>query len=140
MQVTVAFNHFGQGLVQRMPRCRWGFIMSSTMIILIGRCTPLVAACTLPSSGQGNRFIAPHNAAAKEVTKRDYATQDTWKHWTWRSEGDLMMNGAFFVPSGSPLQKRYGRHDMIKAKPGTYASRLTPLLLAHLTAEPEKPC
>ena len=25
MQVTVAFNHFGRGLVQRMPRCRWGF-------------------------------------------------------------------------------------------------------------------
>lgn len=25
MQVTVAFNHFGQGLVQRMPRVRWGF-------------------------------------------------------------------------------------------------------------------
>ncbi|KAF0917187.1 hypothetical protein E2562_016978 [Oryza meyeriana var. granulata] len=25
MQVTVVFNHFGWGLVQRMPRCRWGF-------------------------------------------------------------------------------------------------------------------
>ncbi|PIA27963.1 hypothetical protein AQUCO_07400067v1 [Aquilegia coerulea] len=26
MQITVAFNHFGKGLVQRMPRCRWGFV------------------------------------------------------------------------------------------------------------------
>nr|QNI23761.1 AP2/ERF transcription factor [Camptotheca acuminata] len=26
MQITVAFNHFGQGLTQRMPRCRWGFV------------------------------------------------------------------------------------------------------------------
>ncbi|CAO2829047.1 unnamed protein product [Amaranthus hypochondriacus] len=26
MQVTVAFNHFGKGLVQRMPRARYGFI------------------------------------------------------------------------------------------------------------------
>ncbi|MBA0733652.1 hypothetical protein Gogos_017639, partial [Gossypium gossypioides] len=25
MQVTLAFNHFGKELLQRMPRCRWGF-------------------------------------------------------------------------------------------------------------------
>ncbi|WOL07748.1 hypothetical protein Cni_G16495 [Canna indica] len=25
MQVSVAYNHFRCGLVQRMPRCRWGF-------------------------------------------------------------------------------------------------------------------
>ncbi|CAN1312819.1 Probable pectate lyase 5, partial [Linum perenne] len=25
MQVTIAFNHFGEGLVQRMPRCRHGY-------------------------------------------------------------------------------------------------------------------
>ncbi|KAL9994610.1 putative pectate lyase [Helianthus debilis subsp. tardiflorus] len=23
MQVTVAFDHFGKGLVERMPRCHW---------------------------------------------------------------------------------------------------------------------
>ncbi|KAK8945939.1 hypothetical protein KSP40_PGU022008 [Platanthera guangdongensis] len=32
MQVTVAFNHFGRGLVQRMPRCRWGFVQSSRAV------------------------------------------------------------------------------------------------------------
>ena len=26
MQVTIAFNHFGVALVQRMPRCRRGYI------------------------------------------------------------------------------------------------------------------
>lgn len=26
MQITVAFNHFGKRMIQRMPRCRWGFI------------------------------------------------------------------------------------------------------------------
>ncbi|KAK8522939.1 hypothetical protein V6N12_056631 [Hibiscus sabdariffa] len=26
MQITVALNHFGKGLVERMPRCRFGFI------------------------------------------------------------------------------------------------------------------
>ncbi|GAB2289603.1 hypothetical protein Dimus_023912 [Dionaea muscipula] len=26
MQITVAFNHFYEGLIQRMPRCRFGFV------------------------------------------------------------------------------------------------------------------
>ncbi|MBA0739453.1 hypothetical protein Gogos_012724, partial [Gossypium gossypioides] len=26
IQVTLAFKHFGKELIQRMPRCRWGFI------------------------------------------------------------------------------------------------------------------
>ena len=37
-----------------------------------------------------------------------------------------MMNGAFFVQSGSPKGNRpFGRRDMIKAKPGTFVTRLT---------------
>ncbi|CAM8909825.1 unnamed protein product [Rhodiola kirilowii] len=139
MQATVAFNHFGQGLVQRMPRCRWGFVhvvnndYTHWQMYAIGGSThPTIIS-------QGNRFIAPNNGLAKQVTHRDYATEDTWKHWTWRSEGDLMMNGAIFVQSGSPLQKKYGRHDMIKARPGTYANRLTRFAGA-LNCTPRKPC
>lgn len=61
-----------------------------------------------------------------KVTKRDYAPQSEWSKWQWRSEGDMMMNGAFFVQSGQPLNKsRFTRHDMIKFKPGTFVTRLT---------------
>lgn len=60
------------------------------------------------------------------MTKRDYAPESEWKSWTWRSKGDLMMNGAFFVQSGNPKKsKPFGRLDMIKAKPGTFVTRLT---------------
>ncbi|PON95893.1 Pectate lyase [Trema orientale] len=126
MQVTVAFNHFGRGLVQRMPRCRWGFFhvvnndYTHWLMYAIGGSThPTIIS-------QGNRFIAPPNNAAKEVTKRDYAAEWEWKKWTWRSEGDLMMNGAFFVQSGNPSNKRsFSRRDMIKAKPGSFVTRLT---------------
>ncbi|KAK1353028.1 hypothetical protein POM88_052866 [Heracleum sosnowskyi] len=45
MQVTIAYNHFGEGLIQRMPRCRHGYF-------------------------HGNRYLAPNNPFAKEVTKR----------------------------------------------------------------------
>ncbi|XP_062104758.1 pectate lyase-like [Humulus lupulus] len=126
MQVTVAFNHFGRGLVQRMPRCRWGFfhVVNNDythwlMYAIGGSSHPTIIS-------EGNRFIAPPNTAAKQVTKRDYAGESEWKTWTWRSEGDLMMNGAFFIQSGNPSKRRpFGRRDMIKAKPGTFVTRLT---------------
>lgn len=67
MQITVAFNHFGKGLVQRMPRCRWGFIHVVNndythwlMYAIGGSSHPTIIS-------QGNRFIAPPNHAAKEV-------------------------------------------------------------------------
>lgn len=67
MQITVAFNHFGRGLVQRMPRCRWGFfhVVNNDythwlMYAIGGSQHPTIIS-------QGNRFIAPPSLAAKEV-------------------------------------------------------------------------
>lgn len=67
MQVTLAFNHFGQGLVQRMPRCRWGFVHVVNndythwlMYAIGGSQRPTILS-------QGNRFIAPPDANCKEV-------------------------------------------------------------------------
>lgn len=37
-----------------------------------------------------------------QVTKREYAGKEIWKDWNWISEGDLFVNGAFFVASGDP--------------------------------------
>ncbi|KAF3444755.1 hypothetical protein FNV43_RR14448 [Rhamnella rubrinervis] len=140
MQVTVAFNHFGKGLVQRMPRCRWGFVHVVNndythwlMYAIGGSSHPTIIS-------QGNRFIAPPNPAAKEVTKRDYASEAEWKKWTWRSEGDLMMNGAFFVQSGNSRGRRpRGKSNMIKAKPGSFVRRLT-RFSGTLECVPKKPC
>ncbi|XP_057417419.1 probable pectate lyase P59 [Lotus japonicus] len=135
-QITVAFNHFGQGLVQRMPRCRWGFfhVVNNDythwlMYAIGGSSHPTIIS-------QGNRFIAPQNSAAKEVTKRDYAPESVWKSWNWRSEGDLMMNGAFFVESGSKVANI--KTDIV-AKPGTFAASLTRFAGA-LKCVVNKPC
>ncbi|XP_022137626.1 pectate lyase-like isoform X2 [Momordica charantia] len=124
MQVTLAFNHFGKGLVQRMPRCRWGFVHVVNndythwlMYAIGGSHNPTIIS-------QGNRFIAPPDPNCKEVTKRAYASESEWKSWNWRSEGDLMMNGAFFIESGSPIRK-YSKKDVITAKPGSFVTRLT---------------
>ncbi|KAK4780900.1 hypothetical protein SAY87_017006 [Trapa incisa] len=63
-------------------------------------------------------------AVFDEVTKRDYTPESVWKSWNWRSDGDLLLNGAFFVQSGSPYT-RMNKKDVIKAKPGSFVPRLT---------------
>lgn len=122
MQITVAFNHFGKGLIQRMPRCRWGFFhivnndYTHWLMYAIGGSThPTILS-------QGNRFIAPPNPNAKEVTKRDYSPESVWKNWNWISENDLMMNGAFFKQSGKKVTMP---NDDIQAKHGKFAAELT---------------
>ncbi|KAK3026628.1 hypothetical protein RJ639_040655 [Escallonia herrerae] len=129
MQATVAFNRFGKGLVQRMPRCRWGFfhIVNNDynrweMYAIGGSSQPVIIS-------QGNRFKASNNPHTKEVTKREIAPWSVTKNWQWRSEGDLFKNGAFFVESGPPLKHtpvpEKNRKSMIKFKPGSFVGRLT---------------
>lgn len=61
-----------------------------------------------------------------QVTKRDYASEDEWKHWNWRSEKDVFMNGAYFRQSGNPQYKcAHTRQQMIKPKHGLAVSKLT---------------
>jgi pectate lyase len=36
------------------------------------------------------------------VTKREGAPDSEWSKWTWISEDDTMLNGAFFTSSGTP--------------------------------------
>ncbi|CAL0325794.1 unnamed protein product [Lupinus luteus] len=137
MQVTVAFNHFGKGLVQRMPRCRWGYVHIVNndythwlMYAIGGSSHPTILS-------QGNRFVAPLNPFAKQVTKRDYASESEWKNWNWRSENDLMMNGAFFIESGKSVATP--ANIDITAKPGTFAASLT-RFTGPLKCVVNKPC
>ncbi|XP_047309897.1 pectate lyase-like [Impatiens glandulifera] len=127
MQITMAFNHFGEGMVQRMPRCRYGFthVVNNDythwiMYAIGGSDSPTILS-------QGNRFIAPADINAKEVTKRDYAPESVWKNWQWISEGDLMLNGAYFVESGRQTvsTSSYANGGLINAMPGSSVGSLT---------------
>lgn len=67
LQVTIAFNHFGVGLVQRMPRCRLGYfhIVNNDfteweMYAIGGSASPTIYS-------QGNRYTAPFDPSSKEV-------------------------------------------------------------------------
>ncbi|CAJ1946933.1 unnamed protein product [Sphenostylis stenocarpa] len=125
MQITLVFNHFGQGLIQRMPRCRWGFFhvlnndYTHWMMYAIGGS----AGPTILS--QGNRFIAPNNDVAKEITHRINAGEEVWKNWQWQSDMDLLMNNATFQTSGAPIQITHKKGLIMKPRDGAHASRLT---------------
>ncbi|KAL6604444.1 hypothetical protein ACP70R_042871 [Stipagrostis hirtigluma subsp. patula] len=138
MQITVAFNHFGRGLVQRMPRCRWGFfhVVNNDythwlMYAIGGGDNPTIIS-------QGNRYIAPPNMAAKVITKH-YAEPGEWKNWVWHSEDDELMNGAIFEISGGAIPRNINKDEWIKPKPGSYVKRLT-RNAGTLHCRPGKPC
>ncbi|XAR50086.1 Pectate lyase [Bertholletia excelsa] len=140
MQVTLAFNHFGKGLVQRMPRIRLGLVHVVNndythwlMYAVGGSANPTIIS-------HGNRYLAPKNSFAKEITKREYTEESEWKSWVWKSEGDFFVNGAFFVESGIPDQsKMIELSSLITAKPGSMASTLTRYAGA-IHCEVHKPC
>ncbi|GAB4829194.1 hypothetical protein Ancab_018858 [Ancistrocladus abbreviatus] len=124
MQVTIAFNHFGKGLTQRMPRCRFGFfhVVNNDythwlMYAIGGSRNPTIIS-------QGNRFIARDNEHIKEVTKRVDTEESVWKSWTWRSENDLFLNGAYFRESGSPLTDNPYKSFMIAPFHGSFVNEL----------------
>ncbi|XP_073131157.1 probable pectate lyase 5 [Henckelia pumila] len=125
MQVTIAFNHFGEGLVQRMPRCRHGYfhVVNNDythweMYAIGGSADPTI-------NSQGNRFLAPDREENKEVTKHEDAPESRWKHWNWRSEGDLMLNGAFFIQSGAGASSNYAKASSLSARPSSLVSSMT---------------
>ncbi|KAK3131590.1 hypothetical protein QOZ80_6AG0508490 [Eleusine coracana subsp. coracana] len=139
MQITVAFNHFGKGLVQRMPRCRYGFfhVVNNDythwlMYAIGGNMNPTIIS-------QGNRFIAPDDVHAKEVTKREYTSYADSKEWVWKSQGDVMLNGAFFNESGGQNERKYDELDMIPAKHGRFVGKLTQFA-GTLKCRVGKPC
>ncbi|KAE8723563.1 hypothetical protein F3Y22_tig00012370pilonHSYRG00181 [Hibiscus syriacus] len=67
-------------------------------------------------NSEGNVFIASDNNYAKEAS---FSTNsfDEWSNWNWRSEGDMMANGAFFTPSGEEGPESYIRASSMVARP-----------------------
>ncbi|XP_031104736.1 probable pectate lyase 5 [Ipomoea triloba] len=125
MQVTIAFNHFGEGCVQRMPRCRRGYIhvvnndyTEWQMYAIGGSANPTI-------NSQGNRYIAPVDPNAKEVTKRVDTNEGEWSDWNWRTEGDMMINGAYFVPSGNGLSNEYAKASSLDPQSAVLIDQLT---------------
>ncbi|KZV16067.1 hypothetical protein F511_26196 [Dorcoceras hygrometricum] len=124
MKVTVVFNHFGPGLVQRMPRVRVGYAHVANnryekwlMYAIGGSSDPTILS-------EGNYFVASNDASSKQVTKRE--TNSGWKSWKWRSTNDVFINGAYFVQSGyGSCAPNYSGQQYFAAAQGSLVPALT---------------
>lgn len=76
-------------------------------------------------NSQGNRYTAPTNPFAKEVTKRVETPDGEWKGWNWRSEGDILVNGAFFVASGEGAEMKYEKAYSVEPKSASFIDQIT---------------
>ncbi|KAL3820737.1 hypothetical protein ACJIZ3_006642 [Penstemon smallii] len=125
LKVTVAFNHFGPGLVQRLPRLRYGYAHVANnrydqwlMYAIGGSADPTILS-------EGNYFAASNDANAKQVTKRE-TNEAGWKNWKWRSTKDVFVNGAYFVPTGyGSCAPNYLKSQSFVAAAGSLAPALT---------------
>ncbi|XP_047317364.1 putative pectate lyase 21 isoform X2 [Impatiens glandulifera] len=123
MQATIAFNYFGEGLVQRMPRHGYFHIMNN---VYVGWKSYAIGGSANPTiNSQGNIFIASDDDSLKEVTKRESPLgYEDWKNWNWRSEGDMMVNGAFFTPSGQKSSDKYVKASSMVAQPASSIAKM----------------
>ncbi|XP_011098576.1 probable pectate lyase P56 [Sesamum indicum] len=127
MQITLAFNHFGKHLVQRMPRCRRGFFhlvnndYTHWLMYAIG------GSHHATIISQGNRYIAPPLPDKRQVTHREADSPESeWRKWTWVTDHDVFLNGAYFVPSGDPNgAATYLALEKIRPAPGEQVYDLT---------------
>ncbi|MFQ6644108.1 hypothetical protein Gotur_018360, partial [Gossypium turneri] len=108
-----------------MPRCRRGYIhvvnndfTSWQMYAIGGSGNPTI-------NSQGNRYSAPRDPSAKEVTKRVDTDEKDWTDWNWRTDGDIMVNGAYFVPSGAGVMTQYVKASSVEPKSATLVEQLT---------------
>lgn len=146
MRVTVAFNRFGPGLVQRMPRCRLGYFhifnndyVEWSMYAVGGSADPTIIS-------ENNRYQA--SDSVKEVTKRDCNEGPSyWSGWKWQSRGDLFLNGAYFVESGegggSQYKPIHSDHFEDMASSASSSSSFVPSMTASsgaLSCSPNRPC
>ncbi|XP_059298628.1 probable pectate lyase 5 [Lycium ferocissimum] len=126
MQVTIAFNHFGEGLVQRMPRIRRGYVHVVNNDFTHWQMYAIGGSANPTINSQGNRYTAPDDPNLKEVTKREDTDNGQWDAWNWRTEGDIMVNGAIFVPSGPGItNNQYSKANNVDPKSGDLINQLT---------------
>ncbi|KAL0407245.1 UNVERIFIED_CONTAM: putative pectate lyase 16 [Sesamum latifolium] len=132
MKVTVVFNHFGPGLVQRMPRVRYGYAHVANnrydqwiMYAIGGSADPTISVKATTFLLQMTLMLNRLNIlGGGQVTKRE--TYDGWKSWKWRSTKDVFVNGAYFVPSGwGSCAPNYVTSQYFGAAPGSLVPALT---------------
>ncbi|XP_076947497.1 pectate lyase 4-like [Bidens hawaiensis] len=126
MQVTVAYNRFEDTCTQRMPRCRFGFFQVVNNDYNKWKMYAIGDSANPTILSQGNRFVAADKRYTKKVQQRSYSEESEWRNWNWRSEQDVLENGAIFDASGTdPQLTPEQQQGMIAVAPGSDVPQLT---------------
>lgn len=100
-----------------------GTVTSRRMIAMRSR---WVAFLVVESGSKNMRkFVIFVGFCLLQVTKRVGTSEDQWRGWNWRSEGDVMANGAFFVASGEGVEVKYEKAYSVEPKSAAYIDQLT---------------
>ncbi|KAI5058078.1 hypothetical protein GOP47_0026248 [Adiantum capillus-veneris] len=128
MRVTLVYNHFGPGLIQRMPRCRFGYFHIANNRYTKWGMYAIGASANPTIKSEGNYFLAPDEERFKQVVKLEGAKETSSSNW--KSSGDLFLNGAYFGEDGtSNYQPSYPyKQENFDALPAS----LVPLLTANV--------
>lgn len=59
------------------------------------------------------------------MTKRVDTDEKKWRDWNWRSEGDILVNGAFFIASGETVEVLYEKAYSVEPKSAALIDQLT---------------
>lgn len=70
-------------------------------------------------------FVFFYGGRGWQITKRVDTAEENWRNWNWRSEGDLLVNGAFFVASGEGVEVKYEKAYSVEPKSATFIDQLT---------------
>ena len=60
-----------------------------------------------------------------QVTKHEEAPKSEWRDWNWKSEGGMMLNGAYFQKSGLAATSTYARASSLSARPAHLVGSIT---------------
>lgn len=85
----------------------------------------------------------PNVIVVVQVTKHELSSGDDgddWKKWNWRSEGDLMLNDAFFTTSGQETPAAYIKASSMVARPAASLLTTTPPSAGALTCQKNQLC
>lgn len=58
------------------------------------------------------------------MTKRVDTSEQKWRGWNWRSDGDMLVNGAYFVASGQGVEVKYEKAYSVEPKSAAYIDQL----------------
>ncbi|MCO5546904.1 hypothetical protein L7F22_000342 [Adiantum nelumboides] len=125
MRVTIVYNHFGTGLIQRMPRCRFGYFHVANNRYTKWGMYAIGASANPTIKSEGNYFLAPDDERFKQVVKLEGARETSSSNW--KSTGDLFLNGAYFGEDGtSSYNPSYPyKQENFDALPASFVPSLT---------------